>query len=543
MIKKFLFITIVLCVLFSVPHHGLHADDEASEYIKRMTLPQKIGQIMLIGIPRKILTSRDVNHLKKINPGGIVFYGRNFKDASDIPPLISKIKHIFNEYDLPLFFAIDQEGGIVHRIKGENYKPPSATAIGTINSEEFTREVAKSVGSTLRSLGIYINFAPVLDVPVDLMSSPMLMRSYSSNPKTVTRLGNAYISGLHDVGILATAKHFPGIGRTHEDSHITLPRITWETLDEKKSDLMPFRGAIQSGVDIIMVGHFIAEPGDSKNPISLSSYWMTDVLRKELEFKGLILVDNIEMKPIEDNMSISEASVQSFKAGADIIMVSHERKKQEEVFNALMKAVQKGDISIERLNVSLGRIIEAKKRMLSNEKVHEPSHDLKDILRLSSENSITVLTLKDAPLSTINKEDKVLFTGYNTTLFNTIKDTFKHTDILNTTLLNYKKLYPEIPLEEFIRKFDAIIIDALYSDASEIISICNDLNVTYAMVLSNPLNIQKILERFQPKCILITYENNRVYLKTAMEVITGVRRAKGRLPYTVNLPINYKYMD
>ena len=543
MMKKTLSIIIAsTLLLFSLCLETL-AHDTVEELISNMTLSQKIGQIMLIGFQRNTLSSKDIDHLNKLNPGGIVFYARNFLNASDIPYLISKIKSIPKNHNLPLFFAIDQEGGVVHRIEGEYYKPPSALVIGAINSTKFAREVGLSVGNTLRNLGININLAPVLDVPADILSSTITMRSYSNDSKIVEQLGTHYIDGIQDAGIFATAKHFPGIGRASEDTHHTLPHITWKTLDEKDSDIMPFREAIKMGVDMIMVGHVIAEPGDSENPVSLSSYWMTDVLRKDLEFKGLILIDNIEMKPIENIMPISEAAVKSFNAGADIIMVSHERKQQEEVFNSLMKAVQKGDISTERLNLSLRRIIEAKKRMLSNKAVQESSRNLKEILRLSAEKSLTVLTLKDAPLFTINNEDNVLFAGYNTTLFKAIKDTFKHSEILNTTLFNYKKLYPEIPLEEFIRKFDAIIIDALYSDASEIISICNDLNVPYAMVLSNPLNTQKILESVQPKWILITYENNRVYLKTAMEIITGVRRANGRLPYMVNLPINYKYMD
>lgn len=540
--KKVLFNTIVLFVLFFLPPHGLYAGDEADEYINGMTLEEKIGQIMFISIPRRILTSKDIKHLEMINPGGIIFYRRNFKDAPALPPLISSIKSVLKKNELPLFFAIDQEGGIVHRIEGEHHKPPSAPAIGVINSEELSREVGISVGNALRDLGINVNLAPVLDVPTDLQSSRMTRRSYSNDPRTVAQLGTAYISGLQDAGILATAKHFPGIGRTHEDSHDSLPRITWQTEDEKKADLIPFQRAIESDVDIIMVGHFIAEPGDSKHPISLSSYWMTDVLKKEMGFQGLVLIDNIEMKPIDDIMPIGEAAVFSFNAGADIIMVSHERKKQEKVFRALLDAVAKGEIPAERLNESLKKIISAKKRLLSHN-TRPPGKSLKELSRFVAEESVTFLSLKDTPFHTMSTDDKVLYTGYNTTLFIAIKETFKQTDILNASLPNYKKLHPEIPIEELIKTFDALIIDALYSDASAIISICNDVNMPYVIVLSTPLNIQKVIERFQPKWILITYENNRIFLQTALDVITGVKRAKGRLPYKINLPPHYQYMD
>ncbi|HID39020.1 MAG TPA: glycoside hydrolase family 3 protein, partial [Calditrichaeota bacterium] len=224
MINKFQFIIIFFIFLTLLIVHDQYAADKASDYISKMTLEEKIGQIMFIGFQGNSLNSKNMNHLKKINPGGIVFYRRNFEDASDIPSLISIIKSITKNHYLPLFFAIDQEGGIVHRIKGEYYKPPSVPAIGAINSAEITREVGLSVGNALRDLGININFAPVLDVPIDLLSSPMSRRSFSDNPKTVARLGTAYIKGLQDAGMLSTAKHFPGMGRTHEDSHHTLPR-------------------------------------------------------------------------------------------------------------------------------------------------------------------------------------------------------------------------------------------------------------------------------------------------------------------------------
>ena len=543
MMKKVLFNTIVFFVLFFLPTHGLYAGDEADEYISGMTLEEKIGQIMLVGIPRRIVTSRDIEHLKKINPGGIVFYRRNFKDAPALPPLISSIKSIFQNNKLPLFFAIDQEGGIVHRIEGEYHKPPSAPSIGAVNSEELAREIGLSVGNALRDLGININLAPVLDVPTDLQSSRMTRRSYSNDPQTVAQLGTAYISGLHDAGILATAKHFPGVGRTYEDTHDTLPHITWKTNGEKDSDIIPFQAAIKAGVDMIMVGHFIAEPGDAKHPISLSSYWMTDVLKKEMGFQGLVLIDNIEMKPIAGTMQVGEAAVQSFKAGADIIMVSHEREKQEKVFKALLDAATKGEIPPERLNESLKRIIAAKKRILSYKPVQRASKNLKELSRLAAEGSVTVLTFKDSPFHTMSRDDKVLFAGYNSTIFKTIKDTFKHSGILNTTFINYEKMHPETPIEEFIKTFDALIIDALYSDISEIISICNDSNVPYVIVLSHPLNMQEIIGRVQPKCILITYENNRIFLQTALDVITGVKHAKGRLPYKIKLPPHYQYMN
>lgn len=541
MTKNVFLISIFFCVLFFSPIHGLYAADEIDKYIEEMSLPEKIGQIMLIGFRGKSLSSKDINHLKKINPGGIVFYGRNFDDASDIPPLISRIKSVLKDQGLPLFFAIDQEGGIVHRIKGESYKPPSQPAIGAANSEVIAKEIGLSIGTALRSLGININFAPVLDVPADIMSSPMAGRSYSSDSKTVERLGTAYIHGLKEAGILSTAKHFPGMGRACEDSHHTLPHIIWKTRDEKDSDVMPFKGAVKAGVDIIMVGHFIAAPGDEKNPISLSSYWMRDVLRKDLGFKGLTIVDNIEMKPINTIMPIPEASVKSFEAGADIIMVSHEKENQEAVFNALLDAIKKGDISEERINESLRRIIEAKRKIKPYKIDKGFSNKLNELSRLLEENAITLLKLKDIPSYIIDKSDTVLYVGNNLMVFNAIKDYFMHTDILNTTLGNYKEMNPKIPITKFMKKFNAIIIDADYSDASGIISICDDLDSKYFVFQTSFTNIQQVLEKLRPKQIIIVLEVDSTYFHVAFDIISGIRKAKGRLPYNLTLPSMYTF--
>lgn len=534
--KKLLFIT---AVLFFWSCQVLYADD-VSKHIAGMTIRQKVGQILLIGLQGKNLDPKDIVHIKKINPGGIVFYRRNLSDASDIALLIAKIKTSLNSAT-PLFFAVDQEGWIVHRIGGELYTPPSAPVIGAIGSEELAREVGLSVGNALRVLGININLAPVLDVPSDIMASPMVSRCFSNNFRSVEALGTSYLSGLKDAGLLATAKHFPGIGRAKMDSHYKLPHIKWGTPYEKEADIIPFAGAIRAGVDMVMVGHVIAEPGDGINLVSLSPYWLRDVVRKELKFNGLIIVDNIEMKAIEDIMPVSKAAVKAFKAGADIIMVSHEKKNQKAVFNALMNAVRTGDISRKRLNESVRRIIEAKKKITSKAGT-EPNNGLPVLSRLAAEGSVVDIRLKDVPSADINKEGKVLYIGNNLSLFDVIRDFFRYAEILGTPLLQYKELNPEINIKEFIQRFDGVIIDASYRDAAEIISLCKELNLEYVVILSSyPGYTLATINRLQPRRTVITLENSKPHLQTAAEIISGLRKAKGRLPYNLTLPADYAY--
>lgn len=531
---------ITIAVLFFKFSTILYAGDMVSEHINRMTLKQKVGQLILLGFQGNDLDAKDIAHIRKINPCGIVFYRRNFKDASDIPPLISKLQSLSNN-KFPMFFAVDQEGWIVHRIEGELYTPPSAPALGATNSEKLAREVGFSVGSALRGLGININLAPVLDMPDDILTSPMAMRSFSNSLNTVETLGISYVQGLRDAKIMATAKHFPGIGRAEADTHDKLPHIKWKNTIEKENDILPFASAIEIGVDMIMVGHVIAEHGDPTYPVSLSSYWMSGVLRGELGFEGLIIVDNIEMKPIEDRMPIPEAAVKAFKAGADIIMVSHERKNQEAVFNALLDAVNKGDISVERLTQSLRRIMGAKKRIMSYKADSQPNYNLDILSGLVAETSVVDIRSKDSSRNEMNRQDNVLYVGNNLPLFSAIEKVLEHSEILVMPLLQYEKSKPETSIRQFIQKFDAVIIDAGYPNAPYIISICNDLHIRHVVILVNPLYSLKIINVLKPNRIVIIFENSKIHLQVAAEIISGIKKAKGRLPYTPGLPANYIY--
>jgi beta-N-acetylhexosaminidase len=523
------------------PCQAICEDVSAYGYIKKMSLGEKVGQVILLGFKNRKISKEDIAHIKKIKPGGIIFYSRNFEDVTKVAGLIDKIKSIDKKNSLPLFYAIDQEGGVVHRIGGDLYKPPSAPSIGAAGSEGLAKEVGVSVGRALNGLGININLSPVLDVPDDILTSPMTERSFGTEHDNVQRLGSAYIKGLKKGGVLSTAKHFPGIGRAHEDSHRSMPRIIRQTEEEMNKDLLPFRGAIEAGVDIIMVGHVIAEPGDSLRPVSVSSYWMEDVLRGKMGFEGLIIVDNIEMKAIEKTMPIAEAAVLSFKAGADIIMVSHERENQKAVFNALMDAVRKGIIPIERLDDSVKRIISKKIESASYKTGVSEARSIGEISRQVAESSVTAIKLKDSTPPDTGINSRALYAGYNLNLHHAIKETFRHFETLNTPIVMYKKIHPDVVMEEFLGNFDALIIDAEYLDAGALVSICDRLNLKYVIVLRRPWDILKTLEKFRPAWIVLAFDKSRIHLRVVSEVIAGSKKARGRLPYNLELPSDYEY--
>lgn len=537
LIKKILRAALLSALLF----HPAPCRSEGNEnFFTHTTLREKAGRIMFIGINSRRLAEGDKKHLRDINPGGIVLYARNFKDASEIPPLVEEIKSALPDKGHRPFFAIDQEGGIVHRVEGESFRPPSAPSIGAAGSEGLAEEVGLSVGLALRELGIDINFSPVLDMPFDMKSSPMKKRSIGNDPERVERLGRAYIKGLGKAGVLSTAKHFPGAGKTAEDSHNRLPRIGWEGPEEKERDLLPFRGAIEEGVDIVMAGHFVAEPGDHEHPVSLSPYWLTEVLRDGLSFDGLILIDNIEMKAIQDLMPLGKAAVKSFLSGADVIMVSHERKKQKEVFDSLFKALQKGDISDERLDDSLRRLDEAEKKLSLHVKESASAPRLDEVARRVLEDSV-VSILKEGSVINGTPFGKALYAGYNKKLFDSLKENSERAGIINLPVKNYLSKNKIPSLSVLLKGLRAVVVDAGHPDAALLISSCREAATACIVHIEHPWDTARILEALRPERAVVTFENSKAHIRAATEIALGLRRAKGTLPYPKALPEGYRY--
>jgi|WetSurMetagenome_2_1015567.scaffolds.fasta_scaffold00253_9 beta-N-acetylhexosaminidase len=517
-----------------------YAGNNIDEYIGNMTINDKIGQILIIGIQGKRLTAADIAHLRKLRPGGIVLYARNITGAAGTARLISNMKAVTNRNnEFETFFLIDQEGGIVHRIEDKSYSPASAPAIGAANSKELARMEGRSVGSALQEIGININLAPVLDIP-DRLYSPMGMRSFSDDRGIVERLAFAYIQGLKDGGIMATAKHFPGIGRAHVDSHYDLPRIIWKTPDEKNNDMSPFIKAIGSGLGAVMVAHVVVEPGDKNNPVSLSPYWLKEALRKELGFKGLIIADNIEMQALGKVMSISEAARRSFEAGADMIMVSHERKKQELVFNALLDTVRQKKISLDRLNASVKRIIQTKKRLLESRKKIQIGDERDNHARIIADSSAVSLKSIDALPRNMNKSLKrSLYAGYNFNLLNKLRGVHSDTEILNRPLSKFSGNRAD--MEKYLKPFDVVIIDGDYRDSTELILICEELKREYVLLIKYQHKIRDIIDNLKPKRVLIIFGNTDAYYHAAAEIVFNLRHARGKLPHKLKLAGEYVY--
>ena len=256
---------------------------------------------------------------------------------------------------------MDQEGGWVARLKTGATILPGNMALGAAGATELAEQAGTITAIELGAVGVNLNFAPVIDVNNNPRNPVIDRRSFGECPNLVSRLGCAYIKGLQQTGVLATAKHFPGHGDTTVDSHTDLPAVGHDVERIQTVELKPFRAVIEAEVGAIMTAHIVYSTLDANRPATLSRPILTDLLRGELGFEGLIITDDMEMKAIDKRYRTGEAAVMAIDAGADMVLTLWRYRNQREVFNALVSAVKSGRISEERIEQSVDRILKYKK--------------------------------------------------------------------------------------------------------------------------------------------------------------------------------------
>lgn len=336
-----------------------------------MTLPQKIGQMLLFGWQSDTSEeSRSISaHAKALIDdlavGGVILMGRNVGVPEQTGATIAELQARAKEKGLPpLFVAVDQEGGRVQRLSPPHYaKRLSAREIGATHDPAQARAHARGIGEELRGLGFNWDFAPVLDVNNNPNNPVISTRSYGDEPALVAEMGAAAVRGFQeDTRILACGKHFPGHGDTETDSHHALPRIPHDRNRLEAVELVPFRVAIQAGLGAVMTSHILFPALDSRLPATLSPAILTGLLRQQMGFDGLIITDDMEMRGITDGWGAPEAAVLAVLAGADILLCCHTWETQAAIRDALVQAVESGRLTEARVEESGKRIAAAKAR-------------------------------------------------------------------------------------------------------------------------------------------------------------------------------------
>lgn len=353
-------------------------DDETvvrttKDVLGKMSLREKVGQLFIVR-PEALAKNSNaetapatdrvddavISRIEEYPVGGIALFSRNITSAEQLPMFISDLQ---SSSKYPFFIAVDEEGGRVARIANSDFfnvaSYKSMEDIGKSGDASKAEEVGRQIGLYLKELGFNLDFAPVADTNTNPQNIVIGDRSYGSDPALVACMVSAQLDGMHDSGIMGTLKHFPGHGDTKDDTHSGYVSIekTWDEL--KECELVPFITALPKA-DMVMVSHITAVNVTSdKLPTSMSETMITGKLRNELGYDGVIITDAMAMGAVADNYTSAEAAVTAVKAGVDIVLMP---LNLDEAFNGVMNAVTDGEISMERLDESVMRILKLKAR-------------------------------------------------------------------------------------------------------------------------------------------------------------------------------------
>lgn len=323
-----------------------------------MDIEKHIGGLIMAGFEGKDLPASTIELISKYKIGGVILYKRNIESKNQLRALVGRIKEVAGNNNF--LVAIDHEGGRVFRL------PPPFTQIEPMDKlgEAYRRdqsighayELGRLMAKELNSVGINLNFAPVLDINTNPYNPIIGNRAFDVDPQIVSLLACELIRGMTDGGILCCGKHFPGHGDTCVDSHLGLPRLN-HTLDRLKNfELLPYEAAIKQGVPSIMTAHIIFGVIDPRHPATLSKKIIGGVLREMLGFEGVVFTDDVLMKAISDHFTVAGASVMSIQAGCDMIIISKDSGEQMRTIEVLKIALKKGELSEEMVLSSLKRI-------------------------------------------------------------------------------------------------------------------------------------------------------------------------------------------
>lgn len=336
----------------------------ATSYFSEMSIENKVAGLFMV-TPEAITGVRTATKagdgtqeaLNQYAVGGLIYFSQNILDKEQITEMLSNTANMSN---YPIFLAVDEEGGDVSRVANsriEVEKVEAMSAIGAGGDTAKAHEAGETIGSYLKELGFNVDFAPVADVAAG-EDSALGNRAFGSDPQLVKDMVSNTVSGIEGTGVSACLKHFPGLGSTTEDTHDGRVEITKSLEEFKASDFLPFQAGIEAGVDFVMVSHATAPALDDNNvPCSLSRKVITDTLRGELGFEGVIITDALDMTAITDYYTTEEAAVMALEAGADMLLMPEDFEK---AYAAVLAAVQEGKITEERIDESLERIYRVK---------------------------------------------------------------------------------------------------------------------------------------------------------------------------------------
>lgn len=322
----------------------------------------KLGQLFSLGYQGTEPSAEFLNLLQKFQIGGVILFSANIKTKEQLRESIKLLK---KKVEVPLFVMIDQEGGRINRITKDFPIFPANSFYGENKDKDGVRQAYSRTARELKKLGINVNLAPVVDVLTNSSATVIGDRSFGPDPELVAELSKIAVNAIKEEGVLACAKHFPGIGDIAEDPHNSLPFNHNSKERFEKIDVLPFKAVISCEVDFIMSTHVISTELDSEFPATLSKKICSDILRKGLSFKGVLISDDMQMKGIKNNFPLEDACYHAFEAGHDMILLSENLDDQSKVLEYFEKKSKDKKLSPSRFSEAIGRILALKEKIRS----------------------------------------------------------------------------------------------------------------------------------------------------------------------------------
>ena len=532
--------------------------------ISQMTLEQKIGQMMIMGYEGQSMNESMKKMIEEQAIGGFILLALiNFNFPDECAQLTNDIQKTAFESPLkiPLFIAMDQEGGIaspIHYMLGGT-PTPGNMALGASGRELDTFNAYKAMGLDLKACGVNVDFAPAIDVLTESGNPDYTIRSFSGSMELNHSLAKMAVRGLKESSIVACAKHFPGLAYFKEDTHKYLPIITLTNQELMNGDLSHFRGAIEGGVDMIMTVHSIYTGWDPNFPVTLSPFILNEILRKRLGYKGLIISDSMGMGSISKNYSLEEATVKAVQAGCDIILhVSNNPQEIRRRIHALVNAVNNHQISETQIDISVARILNVKAKYNLFNTSESSTNDVYESMTLeywvkanktAALNGIVVLRNDENILPINSQYDSILVISPPSMISRAGKDEFLPVgytlgDLLKNKLPDLNELRIDTqPTDTEIQwalheatEADLIIAYLLLTEFApaqqkfihEILALNKP---TIIMGLGMPSDV-----RFFPEAstVVITHSPATISMEAGINVILGEAIAGGSLPFQVN---------
>lgn len=317
-----------------------------------------VGQLLIVGFDGTAMSPRLRSLLTRLQPAGVVLFARNISDAQQTHALLRDCQSCVST---PMFLCVDMEGGTVDRLKNAIAPAPSAAEVFAAGDRRLLRRHGKLIGESCRALGFNVDLAPVVDLALEPSRTVMGSRAVSPDPQQTIVYAREFLAGLRLAGVLGCGKHFPGLGEANLDTHHELPSVAKSLKRLWLEDLLPYR-TLRHHLPMVMVSHAAyPEVTHDRTPASLSKKWITDILRKKIGYRGLVVSDDLEMGGVLKAAPIEQAAVEHIRAGGDLCLICHKEEFVVRAHEALVKEA-------ERDRKFAGRVADSSKRVLAFKK-------------------------------------------------------------------------------------------------------------------------------------------------------------------------------